>query len=183
MSFTIHTPESAPEASKEILTGAKKGFGFVPNLLGTMAEAPALLKAYTTIARIFDESSFNATERQVVLLAASYENGCDYCIAAHTMIAGMQKVSCDVVEAIRANAPIADAKLEALRRFTTAVVASRGWPTEAEVNAFLASGYGKKQILEVVVGVGFKTLSNYTTHLTGTPQDEAFAPAAWSKTA
>lgn len=183
MSYPIHDVDSAPEGAKATLTGTKKGLGFVPNILGTMAEAPALLNAYTTLAGIFDKTSFSPTERQVVLLSVSYENSCEYCVAAHSVIASMQKVPADVVEAIRRNTPITDRKLEALRRFTTAVVASRGRPTEEQTNAFLAAGYGRQQILEVVLGVGMKTLSNYTNHVAGTPLDGAFAKAAWSKAA
>ena len=183
MSYTIHTPETAPEAARETLEGARKAFGFVPNLLGVMAEAPALLKAYRALHALFDETSFTPTERQVVLMTASYENGCEYCIAAHTVIAAMQKVPRHVVEAIRNGAPIADSKLEALRRFATVIVKARGWPSEEDVGAFLEAGYTKAQVLEVVLGVGFKTLSNYTNHIAGTPLDKAFAAAAWSKAA
>lgn len=183
MRYPIHTPETAPEAARDVLAAAKKGFGFVPNLLGTMAEAPALLKAYTTLSRLFDETSLSAAERQVVLLAASSENGCEYCVAAHSVIAAMQRVPADVVEAIRRDTPIADGKLEALRRFTTAVVRSRGWPSREDTAMFVAAGYGAQQVLEVVLGVGMKTLSNYTNHVAGTPLDQAFSAAAWSKAA
>ena len=183
MAYTVHTAETAPAAARDILAGAKKNLGFVPNLLGVMAESPALLKAYATLSGIFDETSFNATERQVVLLAVSYENDCGYCVAAHSAIAGMQKVPNDVVKAIREGRPIADAKLEALRRLAAAVVASRGWPSEADTKSFLAAGYGRRQVLEVVLGVGMKTLSNYANHVAKTPLDQAFAPVAWSKAA
>ena len=183
MNYTIHNLNTAPEAAKEILAGAKKAYGFVPNLLGTMAEAPALVKAYTTLSRIFEETSFSAAERQVVLLTVSYENGCGYCVAAHSVIAAMQKVLDDVVGAIREGEPIADPRLEALRRFTAAVVTSRGWPTEGDTKAFLAAGYGKRQVLEVVLGIGLKTLSNYTNHIAETPLDGAFSKATWSKAA
>lgn len=183
MSYTIHDPDTAPAAAKELLSGAKKAFGFVPNLLGTMAEAPALAKAYTTLSRIFEESSFSAAERQVVLLTTSYENECEYCVAAHSVIAGMQKVPEAVIGAIRDGKPIADAKLEALRRFTAAVVDSRGWPDERQTAAFLSAGYGRQQVLEVVLGVGLKTLSNYTNHIAATPLDAPFARAQWSKAA
>ena len=183
MSYTVHTVDTAPEAAKEILAGAKNAFGFLPNLLGVMATAPALVKAYVTLSRIFEETSFDATERQVVLLAANYENDCEYCIAAHSVIAGMQKVPDAVIQAIRDNRAIPDAKLEALRRFTAAVVASRGWPSDADIQAFTSAGYGERQILEVILGIGFKTLSNYTNHVAGTPLDAAFAKAAWSKAA
>ena len=183
MTYSVHTVETAPEAAKETLIAAKKGLGFVPNLFAVMAEAPALVKAYTTLSRIFDETSFSATERQVVLLTVSYVNGCEYCIAAHSVIAGMQKVPGDVVQAIREGRRIADRKLEALRGFTAAVVSARGWPSEEALGAFLGAGYGKQQVLEVVLGVGMKTLSNYTNHIAGTPLDQAFSGAAWSKAA
>ncbi len=183
MKFTIYTPETAPEQAKPILAGAKKAYGFVPNLLGTMAEAPALLRAYTTVSGIFDESSLSATERQVVLLTVSSGNQCEYCVAAHTVIAGMHKVPAAVVDAIRSGLAIADPKVEALRLFTAAVVASRGWPTDEETAAFFNAGYSRQQVLEVVLGVGMKTLSNYTNHIAATPLDSAFAPAAWSKAA
>jgi AhpD family alkylhydroperoxidase len=141
------------------------------------------VKAYTTLSRIFDETSLSATERQIVLLTASYVNGCEYCIAAHSVIAGMQKVPDDVMQAIRAGRPIADKKLEALRRFTAAVVTSRGWPSDSETAALLSVGYERQQVLEVVLGVGMKTLSNYANHIAETPLDQAFASAAWSKAA
>lgn len=183
MSYPVHTFETAPAAAMETLAAVNKGLGFVPNLYAVMAEAPALLKAYTTVSRIFDETSFSATERQVVLLTVSYVNDCRYCISAHTVIAGMQKVPADVVQAIRNDKPIADRKLEALRRFTAAVVSTRGWPSDADTAALLGAGYGKLQALEVVLGVGMKTLSNYTNHVAATPLDPAFAAAAWSKAA
>lgn len=183
MIFPTHCPGSAPEASRPILAGAKKSFGFVPNLLATMAEAPALLKAYTTLSSIFEESSFSATERQVVLLTASRENGCEYCVAAHTVIAGMQKVPGDVVASVRSGDAPADARLAALSVFTAAVTNSRGWPTEEETRAFLAAGYREQQVLEVVLGIGLKTLSNYTNHIAGTPLDEQFQSACWTKAA
>lgn len=183
MTYTVHTLESAPETARETLTGAKKALGFVPNLYGIMAEAPALLKAYTTLSRIFDETSFSPTERQVVLLTVSYENGCQYCVAAHSVIADLQKVPAEVVGAIRDGKSISDAKLEALRRFTSAVTRTRGWPSDDDTEAFLNAGYTTAQVLEVVLGVGVKTLSNYTNHITGTPLDSAFAAAAWSKAA
>lgn len=183
MSYPVHTIETAPEAARETLAAAKNAFGFVPNLLAVMADAPALVKGYTTLSRIFDETSFSAAERQVVLLTVSYENACTYCVAAHSVIAGMQQVPADVVHAIRTNRPIADGRLEALRRYTSSVVTNRGWPAETNTAAFEAAGYTRQQALEVVLGVGLKTLTNYMNHVAQTPLDQAFAKAEWSKAA
>ena len=181
MTYPVHTIDTAPDAAKEMLAESRKAYGFVPNLHAVMAEAPALLKAYRRVGDFFDETSFTPAERQVVLLTVSYENGCEYCVAAHSAIAGMQKVPGDVVQAIRNGQVIADQKLEALRRYTAAVVVSRGRPSDADAQAFLNAGYSRAQTLEVVLGVGMKTLSNYTNHLADTPLDEAFANARWHK--
>lgn len=183
MIFTVHTVESAPEASREILAGVEKSFGFIPNMLATMATSPSLLKAYTVLGQVFDESSLTAVERQIVLLTVSFENSCEYCMAAHTVIGTMQSVPANVLEAVRNGQPIPDSRLEALRRFAAEVVTSRGLPSEKAMSAFTEAGYGPQQVLEVVLGVGMKTLSNYTNHLAATPLDAKFARAAWSKAA
>lgn len=183
MKFPVHNVETAPEGSKDTLAAAQKGYGFIPNLLGVMANAPTLVAAYTTLAKLFEQSSFTAAERQVVLMAVSYENNCGYCVAAHSALASMQNVPQDVVDAVRAGTPIADAKLEALRVFTQIVTAKRGWASEQDVAAFTAAGYDRQQVMEVVLGVGIKTISNYTTHIAGTPLDAAFSAVAWTKAA
>jgi len=178
--FKVHTKETAQAQSAELLGNAEEVYGFIPNLLGVFAESPATLKAYLTIGQIFDESSFSPTERQLVILATNRFNECHYCVAAHSVVAEMQKVPANVVEAIRDDQPIADSRLEALRTFTTAVVEKRGWVTGNDTAAFLAAGYTKAQILEVILGISFKMLSNYTNHIAETPLDDAFASKAWA---
>jgi len=183
MSYTVHTIDTAKEAAKETLSGVQKSFGFIPNMLAIMAGAPPVLKAYLTAGALFDETSFSATERQVVMLTTSYENDCEYCVGAHTAISGMQKVPGEIVQAIRAGTPIADRKLEALRRFTSAVVTSRGKPPHNEVTEFHQAGYSQDQALEVAFGVGFKTIANYANKIAATPLDGGFAKVAWTKAA
>ncbi len=178
--FTTHSIESAPEASKPYLQGALDGFGFVPNLLATMAEAPALLEGYMNLAGIFDKSDMSETERQIILMTNNRLNGCVYCMAAHTMLSKMGGVPDDVIEALRNNTPIADPKLEALRTFAAVINESRGWPTDAQVETFLAAGYTRQTVLEVVLGTAVKTLSNYTNHVAETNLDGAFADLAWT---
>lgn len=181
MSFKIHSIESAPEGSKAILEGYKKKLGFVPNLMGIMASSPAAIEGYVALNQLFDKTSFTPAERQVVLLEASFVNGCGYCMAAHTAIAKMQGVPDAVVAAVRGGQPISDAKLQALRAFTRSVVETRGYPAEAAKDAFRKAGYGQAQVLEVLLGVAMKTLSNYVNHAAETPLDAAFAPARWSQ--
>lgn len=177
----VHSIESAPSGSRSDLLEVQSQLGFVPNLMGVMANSPAFLKAYRSVATLFDSTSLSPTERQIVLLTVSALNSCDYCMAAHTVIAGMQKVDAQIVEALRKGTPLIDDRLEALRLFAADVVERRGWPSEESTNRFLAAGYDRTQMLEVVLGVGLKTLSNYANHLAGTPLDGAFAKAAWTR--
>ena len=171
--------ENAPEGSKGIMEIATKKYSFLPNLLGNMAHAPALLKGYATLSGIFGETSFSPTEQQIVLMSNNLLNGCKYCMAAHTTIAQGQGVAGDVIEALRAGTPIADEKLEALRQFSLVINKSRGNPSANDISAFLAAGYEEANILEVILGTALKVMSNYTNHVAETPVDDNFAGNAW----
>ena len=179
-SFTFHTKETAPEASKPLVAAAKSTFGFFPNLFAGMAEAPALLEGYMTLAGIFNKTDLNETERQIILMTNNRLNGCTYCMAAHTTIAQGAKVPADVIAALRTGSPIADPKLEALRQFTIAVNENRGWVDQDALDALFAVGYTKQTVLEVILGTSLKVMSNYTNHIAKTPVDTAFQANAWS---
>ncbi|MHA1527398.1 MAG: carboxymuconolactone decarboxylase family protein [Alphaproteobacteria bacterium] len=178
--FPVHSSETAPDGSKPILTEVQKSMGFVPNLIRVMAEAPVAAEAYLSLMDIFERSSLSDTEQQTVLLSASFVNGCDYCMAAHTMLAKMKRVPGEIVEALRIGAPLGDPRLDALATLTRSIVETRGWPDEAATEAFFKAGFGTSEYLEVVVGVTVKTLSNYVNHAAGTPLDAAFQTAKWA---
>ena len=180
--FESHTIDSAPEGSKEILEGAQKQLGFLPNLYANLAEAPQTLKAYMQLSDLMENSSFSAEEQQIIFLTASVENGCEFCVAAHSVIAKkMVGVAEDIVNAIRDRDDTDSDKINALIRFTQGVIQDRGWVDEKAVKTFLEDGFTKQQVLEVVLGVAMKTISNYTNHITGTETNKEFQAEAWSK--
>jgi len=179
--FTIHTPETAPAASKLLLDKSQKAFGRVPGLHGVLAEAPKALEAYQVLGTLFQDTSLTTIEQHVVWLTINYENDCGYCVPAHTGLAKRDAVPDDVIEALRNGTPIADPKLEALRTFTVQVVQKSGWVTDDDVQAFLDAGYTKQQILEVILGLAHKIISNYTNHVAKTPVDAVFKKFAWEK--
>lgn len=182
--FKIHSIQTAPAIAQPLLEGSLKKYGFIPNLHGGLAEAPAALKAYIELTALFDQTSLSPTERQVVLLIASAENHCTYCVAAHSMIAKhMVKADPAIVDAIRNLQPMPDSKLDALASFTRIVVKNRGFVGGKALDDFIAAGYSRVQVLEVVLGVTFKTLSNYSNHIIETPLDAAFQAEAWQKPA
>ena len=91
-----------------------------------MAESPELLKAYTQISQIFNETSFSSVEKNIIWLTVSYSNSCQYCMAIHSMVAKMFKLPDDMIESLRSNLPLEDAKLETLRQFTRLLVKKNG---------------------------------------------------------
>jgi uncharacterized peroxidase-related enzyme len=178
--FKVHTIETAPDASKPLLEVSQKSFNFIPNLHGVLAESPQALEAYTALSALFSATSLSTVEKNVVWMAINVENRCLYCVPAHTGIAKMQGVDAATVEALRNAAPLADKKLETLREFTLKVVRQHGVVGESDVAAFLGAGFTQQNILDVIVGVAHKTISNYVNHFAQTPVDAAFAGEAWT---
>ncbi len=172
--FTLYNNDNAPEAAKPLFENSIKAFGMLPNLHAVMAEAPALLEGYQQIHRLFQQTSFNDEELTVVWQAINIEHSCHYCVPAHTAIANMMKVDSAIINALLDGSPLANPKLEALRATTLAMVRNRGVLADEEVENFFAVGYGNQQLLEIVLGISQKILSNYTNHLADTPVDEAF---------
>ena len=177
------TIETATGRSKEILSATKEKLGFTPNMYANMANAPALLDAYVSSYNAFRaDKAFTSSEQEVIFLVVSRENGCNYCIAAHSLIADMMSgVPKDVTNAIRDGKTIGDPKLAALAAFTEKMSLSRGNPSDADVAAFKAAGYDERHILLVILAISIKTLSNYSNHVFKTPVDAAFAARAWRK--
>lgn len=165
----------------DVLAAAQARLGFVPHMYAHMANAPGLLHTYTTGYEHFRQASgFTPAEQEVVFLTISRFHRCTYCMAAHSMIADkVSKVSAPVLQALRDGMAIPDAKLAALSAFTHAMVESRGAPTPEQVQAFRAAGYTDRQVLEIILAIAVKTLSNYSNHVLHTPVDPAFQPYAW----
>lgn len=180
--FPFNSVVSAPQASRPLLEKAQKSFGMIPNLFRVMSTSPSMLQAYMATSEAFSGSSLTPVEQQVVLVSTSVVNGCTYCVAAHSVISDMSGVPAEVTAALREGTVIPDAKLEALRLFTQILVNKRGWAAKEETEKFLAAGFTSVSILDVLTGIGLKTMSNYMNHVTETPLDEAFSGRQWKQT-
>lgn len=110
----------------------------------------------------------------MILLSISRYRNCSYCLAAHGTLAKMQKISAEIIHAVFYQKLLTDPKLDALRTFTQAVLEADGWVKKQGLKEFYQAGYCKQHVLEVVLGISFKTLSNYVNHINNTPIDEVF---------
>ncbi len=172
--FTTHTLGTAPQASRQLLQNTEKQLGFIPNLYAVIAESPVTLQANQLLTELFEKTVFTATERQLVLLCISRYRNCSYCLAAHGTVAKMHKIPAEIIHAVYYNQRLVDSKLESLRTFTRAVLKVDGWVDKKTLQSFYQAGYQKQHVLEVVLGISFKTLSNYVNHINDTPIDAKF---------
>lgn len=182
LSLPALSPSETEPLALNRLEEAQNKLGFIPNMYSVMANSPGLLDTYIHGYNLFrSQSGFTPAEQEVVLLTISRENGCTYCVAAHSFIADkMSGVPVEVTNAIRDGAAIPDAKLAALHDFVRTMVMKRGLPGKVDVATFLAAGFSERHILEIVLAISVKTLSNYANHLFHTPVDGAFAGRVWS---
>lgn len=177
----LRTIENAAEDAKALLTKAEAANGFLPNLLRVLANAPTALEAYVTLGGINGRASLSLAERETVQITAAATHGCGFCVAGHTAVA-TKKAGLDAgtVEALRSRSTVQNAKLDAVARFTEAVIAGRGAVVDTELAAFKAAGYDDQAALEVVLGVSLATLCNFANNLGQPPLNEQLQPFAWT---
>lgn len=171
--LAIQTIESAAAEAKDRLLAVKKSSGFVPNLLGVLANAPTALETYQVVSGINARTSLSPAEREVIQITSAVRNGCGFCTAGHTKIARNKlAMSEELVEALRHTKALSDPKLNALAQFTLALIEHRGKVTDDELAAFQAAGYNQTNVVEVVLGVSLASLCNYTNNVAQTPINE-----------
>ncbi|MGW1056663.1 carboxymuconolactone decarboxylase family protein [Micromonospora rubida] len=177
--FTVHTPDTAPAEARPTIEGVRRKFGYLPAPAALMAESPHLLKGFLTVNGIFEQSSLDPLEREVVVLTVATRNECHVCVAMHTDTLTGQGADPVLIGALRSGTPLGEARLEALRLFTLAVLDHRGAVPDDVMRAFLAAGYRPDNALDVVLGVGTYTISTFVNRLTGAPLDPQLAEHAW----
>jgi len=179
--FPSHDLETAPEGSKPLLENSQKAFGRLPGLHKVMAESPQVLEGYQLLHKLFTETAFDADEITVVWQTINVEHECHYCVPAHTGIAKRMKVSDEISNALRDETPLPTAKLEALRVFTLQMLRQRGNVTDEQIQTFFDAGYDHRAVLEIILGLSQKVMSNYINHVAETPLDDVVKPLAWTR--
>lgn len=175
--LTLHTTDTAPADSRPMMDKVLANNGFIPNLIGILANAPVALETYLTVSGINGRASLTLAEREIVQITAARVHGCDFCIAGHTAIA-LKKTDMPkhLVRAAQHGEVLDNPRLEAVRLWTEALIATRGHLRGNEYNDFLAAGFNEQQALEVLLGVSLATLCNFANSLGGTDINPELQP-------
>ncbi len=173
--FQVPTREHVSAANQALFDSLKKSLGMVPNLYATLALSEHALGNYLAFQNA--RSSINGKAREVVNLVVSQVNGCQYCLAAHTVIGGMVGFTPEQILAIRGGSAAFDARLDVLARLVKDIATERGHADPARVQAFLDAGWTQENLVDVIVVIGDKTVTNYLHATTQVPVDFPAAPA------
>ncbi|WP_392887539.1 carboxymuconolactone decarboxylase family protein [Pseudomonas migulae] len=157
--------ELATDATRPLLEGVQKKIGFLPNVFKTLAHAPAVLTSYLQQSATLGKTSLSATEKEAIFLATSQVNGCDYCLAAHTLFAGKAGLSSqDILDA-------RNGQLNAFATLARQITESRGHLSSEQIDAARAAGIDDAKIVEVIAHVASQTLTNYLNNVALTDID------------
>lgn len=168
--------ENANPKALEILTAVNKALGIVPNMVSTMAQSPAVAKAYVGFNQALSQGSLSAKIRERIALAVAEENSCDYCLAAHTFLGEKAGLSEDeVLNARRGSSE--EPEVAAVLAFASKIVQERGQVTDADIGALRQHGFTDGDITEIIANVVLNIFTNYFNIAAGTEIDFPVAPA------
>ena len=167
--FNVPKREEVTENNQAIFDNLEKALGFVPNLYATYAHSENALANYLALSNA--KTSLTARQKEVVNLAVSQVNNCQYCLAAHTAIGKMNGFSDSEILELRAGQASFDNKLDTLAKLAKNITENRGATDAAVVTNFLNAGWTKENLIDTIVLVGDKTISNYLHKTTDVPVD------------
>jgi AhpD family alkylhydroperoxidase len=153
----------------------------VPSLAAGMAESPTLLRAFFAVREIYLQGTLGPIDIQVLSMTNAFENGCEWCMAFHTAVALKEGLPKEALDDLREGRAPEDPRLRALSDLSRVMVKNRGRVSEKDLQAFYAAGFSRAQALEVVLGVGFSVMANFSGHLVHAPIGPVLEPYAWTR--
>jgi alkylhydroperoxidase family enzyme len=179
--YPVHTIASAPEGSRPALEQLQTAFGVVPNIAGAIANSPKLINGLVGLFQQVHSPGLTEPENQIVLLTDAVTNASAYAVAFHTTLALQHGVSAEDTDAIRERRLPTDRRFAALSTLATTLIERRGHLNERAIDSFIAAGFTKEQVLEVIVIVAASTITNYTGTIANPPLEDSFQPHAWRR--
>ena len=177
--YPIQTMASAPEQSKPALEQLQKAFGVLPNIAAAIANSPKLINSLVGVFQQVHSSSLTEQEIQIVLLSDAVANSSTYAVAFHTALAIAAGVSSAETDAIRDGQAPRDPRFAALSTLAKTLIEKRGHLNDSDLHSFLAAGFTKEQVLEVIAVVAASTITNYTGSIADPPLEDQFQRYAW----
>ncbi len=178
--FPVNTIESAPESSKSAMQQLQSAFGMIPNLIGAMSTSPVLINSLIGLFGKVHGGSFTEAQIQIVLLTDAVTNASSWAVAFHTTLALKEGIDPADVHAIREARLPKDGEFAALSALAKTMIEKRGRLDDQDVERFLAAGFDKDHLLEVIAVVAASVITNYTASITKPPLEAPFQAHTWA---
>ena len=178
MHFPMLEQSDWPEEVRGTLDEVKADFGFVPNLEKVLAAAPAALSGYVSLWNLIEQTGFSPVEQQVICQEINRQHSCHYCLAHHDALLRQAGGDRALRQSVINGQPADDSQLQALRDMVSALLQQRGHVEGAQVEQFLAAGYAPARVLDLLVILACKVISNYANHLADTPLESFMKPVS-----
>lgn len=173
--FSVPAKAEVSENNQHLFDQLQKGLGQVPNLYAYFAKNETALADYLALQN--RKSTLSGKEREIINLVVSQVNECEYCLSAHTVVAGLNGFNPEQILQIRKAEIDFDTKFNALARFVKEIVVNRGKPDVAVVEGLLAAGYTEANLVDIIITIGDKIITNFLHGVTKLPIDFPLAPS------
>jgi uncharacterized peroxidase-related enzyme len=174
------SPDKATGKTKELFTAIEGKLGMVPNMMRTMGNSSAVLEGYLNLSGALGGGTLGAKTGELIALAVSESNKCDYCLSAHTFI-GTNLVKVDETLNAARSGNAADTKTDAILKFAQKLVNKRGLVSETDVELIKSAGVTEGEVGEIVGHVALNVFTNYFNNTAKTnidfPVVEVFSAA------
>lgn len=164
----------------DTLSALEDKLGYVPNIYTSFASVPTAFEGLSALNTSLGNSSFTPAEQEIIALTTSVFNQCPYCVAGHSTFALQHGVDAETVDAIRSGRVSPDLRYQAIGRTTHALLSKKGHLSAADIAVFRNGGFQLPQLLELLLGIAGKTMTNFASKIMKTPLDEAFLDQAWT---
>lgn len=169
-SFNVPTYEQVDDAVKPVFDQYTKILGFMPNLYAMIGHSAVALNAYLAYTSAQIKGSFHGKEREAVYLIVSQLNGCEYCLASHTVSAIKNGWKEEDTLLLRAG-KYPDKKWETIYAVIKSVIDNKGEVSDELLDAFYALGYQEKALMDLMSLISIMSFTNYAYRLTRVPVD------------
>jgi uncharacterized peroxidase-related enzyme len=164
--------QSATGATAEIYAQIKKAIGNVPNTFAAIgAHGPAALKAVLAADAVLATGTLTKRDQETIKLVISSVAGCDYCVAAHSLLGKLAGLKADELRQIRNGEPSGDAKRDALISFVRKLAETSGTVSDADFAAIKAAGYTDAQLVEISLAFATTVFTNIFNRINDTDID------------
>jgi len=168
--ITVPSKDQVSADAQAIFEQIEKKMGKVPNLYATIGYSAAALKGFLDFEESLSHSAFTPKEKEAINLVVSQVNNCDYCLAAHTMLAGLKGFTKDETLFLRRGIS-SDTKLTATLQLAKSIAGNKGNAGQALISEFFNAGYNEAALIELAALITVRTFTNYVYTLTQIPVD------------